>query len=306
VLYYAFLRTPGLLEQAAPLAVLAGCLFAFGQLARENTVVALRSTGISAYQLVGIIAPVGVAVLLLNLAALQWVSPRADQALDIWWSRSAPKTTTAAKPQGQSFRVGDDVVAVGAADPSGRSLQDVSIYRRDPSGRLVERLHAQSAVYLGGGWRLLNPRFDSLAGPQVESGQAAEMVWRPGPRPQDVRGVFQGDAEVAPGAARSALSGGASARPPAFYATTLQRSWAAPFGALVMLLLAAPVLLINFRGGGARTLVSCLGAGMLFLVIDGLFTAMGQSGTIPAVLGAWAAPALFAAAGASALLFLEG
>jgi lipopolysaccharide export system permease protein len=100
--------------------------------------------------------------------------------------------------------------------------------------------------------------------------------------------------------------GGVSARPPAFYSTALQRSWAAPVAALVMLLIASPVLLINFRSGGARTIVSCLGAGLFFLVIDGVFTALGEGGNIPAVLGAWAAPAIFAAAGASALLFLEG
>ena len=76
--------------------------------------------------------------------------------------------------------------------------------------------------------------------------------------------------------------------------------------AFVMLLLTAPVLLINFRGGGSRTIVACLTAGLVFLVVDGVFTALGEGGNIPAVLGAWAGAAIFGAAGASALLFLEG
>src|SRR5690606_21935660 len=43
VAYYALLRMPRLIEQAAPLAVLAGALFAFTQLARESAVTAMRS-----------------------------------------------------------------------------------------------------------------------------------------------------------------------------------------------------------------------------------------------------------------------
>jgi lipopolysaccharide export system permease protein len=73
-----------------------------------------------------------------------------------------------------------------------------------------------------------------------------------------------------------------------------------------MLLLAGPVLLVNFRSGGASTVVACLAAGLLYMVVDGVFSAMGQSGAVPAILGAWAAPVIFAAGGATALLFLEG
>ena len=44
----------------------------------------------------------------------------------------------------------------------------------------------------------------------------------------------------------------------------------------------------------------------MFLVVDGVFSAMAEGGTIPSLLGAWGAPAIFAALGATALLRLEG
>jgi lipopolysaccharide export system permease protein len=306
VLYYAFLRTPALIEQVAPLAVLAGCVFAFGQLARENAVVALRTAGISAYQLVAIIAPAVLAVVVLDLACAHWLSPRAEQALDTWWAQSAPRAAEPAQPQTRSFRVGRDIVVATEADASGRKLTDVSLYRRDTAGRLSQRLRAPQAVYEADGWRLIGASFDILGSRLVEQGRAAEIAWRPGPRPADVRAIFSTADTIAPGSAQRALAGGVSARPPAFYSTALQRSWSAPLGALVMLLLTGPVLLINFRGGGAGTIVSCLGAGLLFLVVDGVFTALGEGGNVPAILGAWAAVGIFAAAGATALLYMEG
>ena len=305
VAYYAALRLPGLIEQVAPLSVLAGCLFAFTQLARENAVVALRSTGVSSYRIVGNMAPAILGVALLHFASVQWLTPRADQALDAWWGKSTPPAEQTVS-QVRAFRVGMDIVTANLGDSSGRRLTDIKIYRRDAGGGLVERLGAKEAVRQGDGWRLKDATFETLGPSGVQRGAAGEVLWRPGPQPQDVRAIFAGDASLAPGTARRALSGGVSTRPPAYYSTMLQRDWAAPLSGFVMLLLASPVLLINFRSGGARTVVLCLVAGLLFLVVDGVFTAMGEGGMIPSALGAWGALTAFGALGATALLYLEG
>ena len=53
-------------------------------------------------------------------------------------------------------------------------------------------------------------------------------------------------------------------------------------------------------------IIANIGPGLLVLVVDGLLTAVGESGAAPAVLAAWAAPAIFAAGGITALLYLEG
>ena len=305
VLYYALLRLPSLVAQVAPLAVLAGALFAFTQLARENAVVALRSTGFSAYQLLAAMAPVALAVAVAHLICVQWLGPRADQALAAWWARTTPAAEQTA-PGVRSFRVGSDIVTATMGDRGGRRLNAVRIYRRDPRGRLVERLRAQAAVFQGDGWRLAQPTFDTIAPGGVQRGAASEIVWRPGPQPQDVRAIFAGEASLAPGSARRALAGGVAARPPAFYRTAVQRGWAAPVSAFIMLLLAAPVLLVNFRSGGASTVVTCLGAGLIFMVTDGVFAALAEGGTIPSALGAWGAATIFAALGGSVMLYKEG
>ena len=306
VAYYATLRLPTLIQQVAPLSVLAGCLFAFTQLARENAVTALRSTGVSVYELIGTMAPAVLVVVVLHFVSIQWLTPRADQALDAWWGASAPAAETAPTDEARSFRVGPDIVTAAMPDPSGRRLEDVRIYRRDSQGQLVERLQAKEAVRRDGVWRLQGASFETVGAEGVERGQAGEILWRSGPKPQDVRAIFAGDASLAPGSARRALAGGASTRPPSYYSTALQRGWAAPLSGLVMLLLAGPVLLVNFRSGGANTVVLCLGAGLLFMVVDGVFSAMAEGGAIPSVLGAWGALTIFGALGARALLQLEG
>lgn len=303
--YYALLRLPRLIEQAAPLAVLAGSLFAFAKLAGDSAVTAMRSTGISAYRVTMMAAPAALLLAMTQLAIGMHIAPRTDRILSDWWQASTPKENRKAVDP-VTFRVGDEIVVAAPRDPDGRSLEKVTIYRRDTTGRLVQRTSATAAVYENDRWRLIEPRFETLGTASVAEGQARSMDWTGNLPPSDVRTLAAGETTVTPAEASRALAGGLSVRPRTFYDTQLQRSWAAPVACLVMLLLAAPAGMANFRGGGATLVVQCLAAGLLFLVFDGAFTALGENGAAPPILAAWAAPAMFAALGATVLLYLEG
>lgn len=305
VAYYALLRLPRLIEQAAPLAVLAGGLFAFGKLAGESAVTAMRSTGISVYRITLTAIPAALALALLQLAIGTQIAPRTDNILGEWWQASTPKDP-AEIVDPITFRVGDEILVAVPRDPDGRSLEKVTIYRRDAAGRLVQRTSAQAMIFEGDRWRLVAPRFESLGADAVAEGSAREMDWAGNLRPGDVRALAMGETSVTPAEASRALAGGLSTRPRTFYDTQLQRAWAAPVASIVMLLLAAPSALANFRGGGATLVVQCLAAGLLFLVFDGAFTALGENGAAPPILAAWAAPAMFAALGVTLLLYMEG
>ncbi len=114
--------------------------------------------------------------------------------------------------------------------------------------------------------------------------------------------------EVATSAAVSAVSGaGPSDRSPGYYQTRLNRTFAEPFGALVMLLLSAPAALSSLRSDQAvRLLLFGLSSGLLFLVADGLLTALGETSSLPPVLAAWSAPVAFTALAVTVLLSAEG
>jgi lipopolysaccharide export system permease protein len=280
-------------------------LFAFGKLAGESAVTALRSTGISAYRITLMALPAVLALALVQLAIGMVIAPRTDQMLSAWWQASAPQDASK-KITPVTFRLANEVVVALPRDPDGRSLESVIIYRRDQAGRLVERTTAPTAVWEAGRWTLIKPRFETLGIKTVSQGSANTMDWTQDLQPADVRAMAAGQTLVTPQEASRALAGGLSMRPRTYYETQLQRAWAAPFACIVMLLLAAPASMANFRGGGATLLVQCLAGGLLFLVFDGAFTALGENGAAPAILAAWAAPAMFSALGITALIYLEG
>lgn len=303
--YYALLRFPRLFEQAAPLSVLAGALFAFGKLAGDSAITALRSTGISTYRITLMAAPSIVVVALAQLMIVLVIAPQTDDRLGDWWQKTAPHDA-ARVVDPVTFRLQDEIVTATPRDPDGHSLEKVTIYRRDAAGRLTLRTDAPAAVYVGDHWRLLNPTFQTLGAAAILESGAQSQDWARDLHPADVRALAAGETVVTAQEASRALKGGLSVRPKTYYDTQVQRAWAAPLACLVMLLLAAPAAMANFRGGGATLIVECLAAGLLFIVFDGAFTALGESGAAPAVLAAWAAPAMFAALGAAMLVYMEG
>jgi len=306
VLHYAVLRLPQLIDQAAPLGVLAGSIFAFMKLAGDSEIVAMRASGVSVYRLLGMALPAALAVVMINFAAVEIVAPRTDPMLQTWWQSTSPPAKKAA-PKPKAFRVGGDLAIATTEDLSGQTLHDVKIYRRDAAGRQTERIQADSATYGPQGWRLHAPKFVRFDAAGAHMGQAAEMTWASRFEPADVQALFFGDETLSAASARRALRGGGGERPPSYYATRIQRAIAGPIGSLVMLLLTVPIAVASFRSSkGAVFIAGSLAAGLLFVVVDGLLSALGEGGVLTPILAAWTAPVVFAALGATALLRLEG
>ncbi|MDG2523676.1 LptF/LptG family permease [Caulobacter segnis] len=304
--YYAILRLPRMIDQAMPLAVLAGCLFAFAQLGRESAAVAMRAAGVSVYRIAGMAIPVAMGAFILQLAATEVIGPRTDAMLRAWWRDTAPAADRKG-PEVRSFRIGPDLVTATMGDDQGRRLDKVIIYRRDASGAVTERVQAPQATYGAGGWTLISPSFERFTDAAAQPGSAARMAWNNPLHPGDVQVLFATDNNGSASSARRALMGGGSERPESYYVARWNRAFAAPAGAFVMLILAAPLIAANFRSGqGATIMTVSLMSGMAFMVMDGMITALGESGVIWPWFGAWSAPLMFSALGAAVLLTLEG
>jgi lipopolysaccharide export system permease protein len=132
-------------------------------------------------------------------------------------------------------------------------------------------------------------------------------MWRTALTAQDVAHLFSPSYQISAGKAWKSLQGaGALNQSPAFFRTRLHRVFAEPLGVIIMLLMAIPTSLATFRNGRTVPLVLYgLGGGLLYLVVDGLLTALGQTGALPPVVAGWTAPILFGCAAVAVLLYAE-
>jgi lipopolysaccharide export system permease protein len=306
ILRYMALRLPYLFEQVAPFAVLAGALFTFSQLARNSELVVMRISGLSLLQIFRRTAPVALAVAALDLVVADQITPRAEQALATWWAASAPGPVTKA-PTPHWFHIDGNVVLVKSASPNGKVLHGVSIYERDPQRALVRRITAQTAAWDGRTWRLTNGAVTELHQDHADTMTMAATDWPTTLRPADTEQLFAGSYEMTSGAAYRSLFGkGPVNRSPSEFQTRIYRTLAEAAAPIIMLLLALPTALGYARSNRTIPVIFGLCCGLLYLVADGLLTAMGQTGVLPPLAAAWGAPVAFAAGAVSLLLYAEG
>lgn len=304
---YTLLSTPATALQIAGVAVLLGGVFTFLTLGRRSESVAMQASGVSPYRILLAALPMAAGVAALDLALSCEIAPRAQATLDDWWLRTTPAAERVISPP-RWFGARDAIASVDAVTPKGKRLTGLQLYRRAPGGAFTERVVADTADW-SKGWRLTGVTVHRPEGVSVTHLHAAAAPWRGGtPSPADMRAMLRRPEQTASSAALwTVLSRAPTDKSFAYLGTRLNRIIAQPLSPLVMLLLASPVLVgAGMRRSRAPQLAFALAGGLLYLVSDGLLTALGEAGDLPPIVAAWAAPVLFAGAGATALLFAEG
>ena len=82
----------------------------------------------------------------------------------------------------------------------------------------------------------------------------------------------------------------------------LNRKLAYPLITLVMAILAIPFALSMGKRGSLAGIATAIGLAIAYMVVDGVFQAMGNVNALPAILAAWSPDLLFGISGAYLLL----
>ena len=293
-------RIPLVIAQVTPVAVLAGTLVGLGLLARNNEFVALRSCGVSLWQVTVPLVAVGVAI---GVAVFFWGETVVPASAHQWtqtWNQEVKKRKDPA-----GVFAGRDVWFHGRAGfyninrvaPRRRTLYGLTIYqmRRDDfrPNRVID---VTTATWTDGAWR-----FDGVRTLRIdEDGVHTENGLPPSfslPETIDDFSVValepeETSYEMLKRQIRNLRSKGVDASESL---VDLHLKIATPFAAVVMILLAVP---LATRGTRATSLPAAIGLGfgigLSYFFVVGFARALGQAGSMPPLAAAWTANALFA------------
>lgn len=296
LIYYAWLRTPAELMLSLPLAVLLGSLTALHAMARSLEIAAIRTSGVSLMRMLGHLMPLLLVLAFAQFALSEHVLPRAEAELKRWWSASTP-------PKERTTRLwahtSGGAVSIEALSPDGEHLRGVNVYARDDEGLLKARLFAAGARWDGRAWQL-----DSVSELRIEPEgvrwvKDATRHWKTNLRPDEVLRLDVARPHLSSTMLVDVIAGTrVGTQPLSYYRTVLYRSFTAPLGVFVMMLLALPMACsLPSRTGGGPDMLAALMLGLAFLLCDGMLASLGSSGRLPPLAAALAAPALFAAIG---------
>ncbi|MDR3352020.1 MAG: LPS export ABC transporter permease LptG [Zoogloeaceae bacterium] len=301
-LLYVTLRLPGRIYELMPIAVLIGALYALSALSRHSEITVLRASGMSTgallLQLFRVAGLFAIALLLLGETAV----PVAERKAQELRARAIHRVVAQEFDSGLWMKDDRAFLHIRAATADAQRLERLRIYQFNAQGHLDFVLEARSGIYQPATslWQLqevvqtIIREKDGKPYAQVET--ETERLWASALTPEIISTLM-----VAP--ERMSLVHlvtylrhlGKNRQKTDRYEIALWKKLFYPLAALVMVALALPFAFLQQRMGGMSLQIFCgVMIGVLFHMLNGLFSSLG-------VIRAW--PPL-ASAAAPSLLFL--
>ena len=303
---YVGLRLPILFSRFLPFSVLLGTLIAFVGLNQNSEVVAMKAAGLSAHQILAplVLASIGIAVALFAFNELVVVnSTRAVTA----WSDNDYKPVPPSSGMVSNVWVmnGEDLVHAGVAGGRPFTLQRVELF--DRSGGVLQRqiLAARATRRPTGDWLLQDVKIYDANMNVVR--RLPEMVALPDLTPEQLTLAKVEPLELPYWTLKKRIAElDAAGRPVDEARAGLAHKIAGPLSTLLMPLLAA-VAAFGLARSGQVLLRAVIGMalGFAFFLVDNFSLAMGNAGTYPPLIAAWAPFLLFLLIGETVLVRTE-
>jgi len=303
---YVGLRLPILIARFLPFSVLLGTLIAFVGLNQNSEVVAMKAAGLSAHQILAplVLASIGIAAGVFAFNELVVVnSTRAVSA----WSDNDYKPVPPSSGMVSNVWVmnGEDLVHAGIAGGRPFTLQRVEIFDRG-GGVLQREIQAARATQRPtGDWLLQDVKIYDANMNVIR--RVPQMVALPDLTPDQLTLAKVEPLELPYWTLKKRIAElDAAGRPVDEARAGLAHKIAGPLSTLLMPLLAA-VAAFGLARSGQVLLRAVIGMalGFAYFVVDNFSLAMGNAGTYPPLIAAWAPFLLFLLIGETVLIRTE-
>ncbi|NND64784.1 MAG: LPS export ABC transporter permease LptG [Gammaproteobacteria bacterium] len=155
-LLYTLLTLPGAAYDMFPMAVLLGGLLAYGQLARQSELVAMRAAGISNHQLLRSVGLTGVVLAIVMFVLGEWIAAPAGQWAKRHRALAKYQELQLAGEAGGWLRDGDQIIHIETLNTTDK-VTGLSVFSLSEDWQLVGHAQANSAELADvGQWRLLD------------------------------------------------------------------------------------------------------------------------------------------------------
>ena len=308
LMHYASLRVPQLIARFLPYSVLLATIITLTTLNQNSEVVAMKAAGMSAHQ---VLAPLILSAMIVSGASFMFnerVVTRSTAMLAAWEAvEFGPIPADSGVRNNVYLSDGGDILMAATLSGKGtqRVMQNVTYYRRDSAGMVIEQLRSPRATFENPGWKLENPvRFES-ANTQTQQLKTATVA----------KGISIAQIELSkvdPDAQNLfELSDSIGALKAAGRRTSeLEAAWwhkiSGPLSSTLMPLLGAVAAFGLARSGQLLIRAAIgMGLGFAYFVLDNAALAMGNFGAYSPLLAAWGPFFLFALVGEAVLIRTE-
>ena len=307
VLAFVTLSVPSHVYELFPVAVLIGTLYAVSHLAANSEFIVMRGSGLAPWRATATLFRIGIVFVVATLVFGELIAPVSERAA------KQLKLSLTSAIIAQDFHTGlwvrDDrrFVNVREVQPD-TSLAGIRVFEFDDQYRLRSIRIAQSGRFVGKGtWRLQDVTQTAFTGSSSSVQRFAEMDWPSVLTPDILSVLFVLPERMSTLNLYQYMRHLSENRQKTErYEIALWKKLVYPFASLVMMALALPFAYVHVRAGGVGVKVfSGIMLGIVFHMLNSLFSHLGLLGNWPPFFSAVLPSAFFLVAAGLTMLWVE-
>lgn len=304
---FAALRFPQMIANVVAFSALLATIITCSSFSQHSEVIVMKSAGLSSFRIVLPMMAVCAGIAAMHFVFNETIVINANDEYERWHHSGFRVDEVQLPPASSGAWATDDntVVRVQAVTRDGTILDRITLYRRDDAGRLISLIAANFAAYVDGSWTLFDVRSFSV-GKNVFVTEP-KLAWETDISP-DRFAALSIDPQTIPFGELSETVARLSDEGTSTYRlrTWLHHKITGPLGTVLMPLLGCLAAFGVFRSGALFfRVLAATGFGFSYFIVDNFMLAVGQFGTVPAVLAAWAPMFLFLSLGYLMLFYTE-
>jgi lipopolysaccharide export system permease protein len=288
IFLYVLLSAPSNAYELFPIVVLIGTLYVLAHLASNSEFTVMRGSGLSPAGAGIVLVKVGIAFVVATFVIGEWVAPHSEEAAQKLRQRAMSSLIGEGLSSGVWFK--DDRAFINVREArQANILEGVKIYEFDSSYRLSSITAAQRGEYRRkGAWALIDvstTRF-TVDGPRIE--RAAQTEWRTAVTPDMLDALIVKPERMSVWALYNYTQHLASNKQKTErYEIAMWKKLFYPIATMVMMALALPFAYMHARAGmvGVKVFLGIM-LGILFYMLNGLFSHVGLLQNWPPVAAA--------------------
>lgn len=310
VVFLSLIRTPSIMEQILPFAVLIGAMGSLFILSKRLELVVARGAGVSVWQfmLPGFVVAVGFGIFATAIfnPGVDYLNDKARALEGSVFNRDA-KLLTGKESSVWLRKAGrseDIILGAASALSDGSQLIGVTMIRLNKRGKLIQRIDADNANLENDLWTLGNATVTGLKSQKKKLDRYSLQLELTA---EEVRDGFSKSTQRSFWSLPDLIEKARNANLPTNrYSLQFNTLLAQPFFFMAMMVIAATVSLRFIRSGNISGLVTAgIAAGFVLYVMRSLAEDLGSTGVVQPVLAAWLPTLLALLVGFTLLLHQE-
>jgi lipopolysaccharide export system permease protein len=306
ILLFVLLSAPGHVYDVMPVAVLVGCMYSLGQLARYSELVVLRVSGLSIFDIAILLLKIGVIFTVITFSIGELITPISEKVAQRMRIKATDSVVAQEFRSGLWVKDGNSFINVEEVLPDA-TLLNIHIFEFDRKSKLLTAINAKAGEFKDEVWKLKDVSETNFDKDSVKVIHSPEAIWHSLIRPELLNVLLVMPEKMSAWNLYTYINHlSTNKQKTTRYEVALWAKMIYPLACMVMVILALPFGFIQQRAAGASTKIFLgIMLGVMYQILNRVFAHLGLLNDWTPIFSAIMPTIMFLIAGVAMLFYVE-